>query len=770
MKKNVLSLLFISLGLGLNASHAQQIKSILTKDDGRFIASFRDQSIKFEEFSSQLNAYFGLGMDHSFVIKSKTVSNITGIETAKYKQYYNGYLVQNSEVLVRIKAGQVISINGRILPKTTKSIDFSTLISEKEAENIIKSSQNILFVNYSEPAELVILHDNIHSAQLVYKKRLDGRTVQFKSTFNEYFVNAQTGKIVKISPKSSMADVPTTAHTFYSGVRPITSDLTDAVYTLKDNERNIVTLNASGLSPDYSETATVLYPTALDYTNSTDVWDEKKSLLSITVDEIEHPSLFTNLGINVATFRGNRLVTKIEKLVGSTYVEVGRYDEIDMEVEITLPYTVPASTMGLYLEDDGDYKMTIIKDSFMLDFSTFSLVSVMEFEDSKIEYNFTDLSEGTREWVDGLSNGSYTIGLSVNPALDAHWGITMSHDFYKNKFGRVSFDGEGTKVTNYYNGMMYLAGTQNNAAAMNAPYNAMAFGTGEDGFNPFVILDVTGHEYSHLVVGETSMLEYTGESGALNESFADMMGIAIENYAYGDLDEWLMGDGLHTDPEVIIRSMSNPNEMSMSGVRQPDTYLGTYWAPTGSDDPDNGGVHINSGVGNFWFYLLSEGGEGVNDNGDSYNVPAIGIEKAQTIAYTLFTEYLTATSQYEDAYEASKEVVIDIYGEDSEEYDALIAAWYAVGFPRATGVHQDAKNNVLVNLYPNPSKGTVNVNILDGKKYHLNVYNVLGQIVYTQSEISGLQSLSLESLNAGMYTFELKNDTNYQAFKVNISK
>ena len=63
-----------------------------------------------------------------------------------------------------------------------------------------------------------------------------------------------------------------------------------------------------------------------------------------------------------------------------------------------------------------------------------------------------------------------------------------------------------------------------------------------------------------------------------------------------------------------IRSMQNPNTLS-----SPDTYLGEYWIDT-KQSYDNGGVHFNSGVQNYWFYLLSEGGSGENDDGISYQV------------------------------------------------------------------------------------------------------------------------------------------------------
>ena len=117
--------------------------------------------------------------------------------------------------------------------------------------------------------------------------------------------------------------------------------------------------------------------------------------------------------------------------------------------------------------------------------------------------------------------------------------------------------------------------------------------------------------------------------------------------------------------------MSNPNSFG-----DPDTYKGDNWL-IGSFD--NGGVHINSGVQNFWFYLLVEGGSGVNDNGDAYQVNGIGWEKAADIAYRNLTTYLVPNSQYADAREGALQSAADLFGSCSEEFIATAAAWYAVG-------------------------------------------------------------------------------------------
>ncbi|QLH46105.1 MAG: M4 family metallopeptidase [Bacteroidota bacterium] len=118
------------------------------------------------------------------------------------------------------------------------------------------------------------------------------------------------------------------------------------------------------------------------------------------------------------------------------------------------------------------------------------------------------------------------------------------------------------------------------------------------------------------------------------------------------------------------RSLINPNAFS-----DPDTYQGTFWY-TGAGD--FGGVHTNSGVQNYWFYLLSDGGSGTNDNGNAFSVTGIGINKARLIAYQTMIS-LTTNSQYADARAVSIQAAKDLYGNYGDEAEATTRAWYAVG-------------------------------------------------------------------------------------------
>ncbi|MBS1609598.1 MAG: M4 family metallopeptidase, partial [Bacteroidetes bacterium] len=246
-------------------------------------------------------------------------------------------------------------------------------------------------------------------------------------------------------------------------------------------------------------------------------------------------------------------------------------------------------------------------------------------------------------------------------ATDAHWGAEMTYDFYKNKFGRNSIDNAGFAIKSY---------VHYSTSYFNAFWDGsrMTYGDGSSTDNnlPLTALDVCGHEISHGLTSFTSNLTYSNEPGAMNEGFSDIFGTAIEFYARPASADWLIGGDFY-----IIRSMSNPNAYG-----QPDTYKGTFWYAGTSD---YGGVHTNSGVLNFWFYLLSAGGTGVNDNGFSYNVAGIGIDAAAAIAFKTNTAYLTSTAQYLDARVASIQAATDIYGAGSNEVIQTTNAWDAVG-------------------------------------------------------------------------------------------
>ena len=243
-------------------------------------------------------------------------------------------------------------------------------------------------------------------------------------------------------------------------------------------------------------------------------------------------------------------------------------------------------------------------------------------------------------------------------AIDAHWGMQETYDYFLNEHGRDSYNGNGGLIT------VYIHYDNNWFNAQWTGNGVMRFGDGAN--NPLTSIDVTSHEFSHGVTEYTAGLIYQNESGALNESYSDVFGTAVEFYALGDEADWLIGK-----ENFLLRSMSDPKSFG-----DPDTYRGDNW---NFGTSDNGGVHTNSGVQNHWYYLLSEGGSGVNDNGDAYNVVGIGMEAASAIAYRNLSVYLNQSSGYAAARMGALQSAEDIYGECSYEALQTLNAWYAVG-------------------------------------------------------------------------------------------
>jgi Zn-dependent metalloprotease len=177
-------------------------------------------------------------------------------------------------------------------------------------------------------------------------------------------------------------------------------------------------------------------------------------------------------------------------------------------------------------------------------------------------------------------------------------------DFYRSELGRSSIDDAGMDlVGNVHFGEAY----------MNAFWDGeqMTFGDGDgELFGSFArSLDVTAHELTHGVVQHLADLEYHGQSGALNESFADCLGAAVtqhvERQDAGTAD-WLIGDEV-MGPALYGEALRS---MRMPGTAYDNALLGRDPQPAHMDayfagEEDNQGVHINSGIPNRAFYLVS---------------------------------------------------------------------------------------------------------------------------------------------------------------------
>ncbi len=190
---------------------------------------------------------------------------------------------------------------------------------------------------------------------------------------------------------------------------------------------------------------------------------------------------------------------------------------------------------------------------------------------------------------------------SVDEAAD---GITATLGLYRDAFARSSYDGKSAEVVltvhyeqNYDNA--FWNGTQ------------LVFGDGDGQvFGSFTKpVDVLGHEFTHAVTQFTANLTYQGQSGALNESVSDCLGICVKQRVLGQTAEtadWLVGEGIFL-PGIharALRDMAHPGTAYDDPTLGKDPQVGDLADYVETTD-DNGGVHTNSGIPNRAFYLAA---------------------------------------------------------------------------------------------------------------------------------------------------------------------
>ncbi|WP_449397733.1 M4 family metallopeptidase [Chryseobacterium wanjuense] len=452
---------------------------------GSFHANFSGQNITSSFLINHLGEWLGTDSDHSFKFVKESTDEL-GIKHLVYQHYFKGIKVGDEIILIHEKNGMLTYVNGEISDKI--NVPVGNTISEMETEKIaaldMKAEGKTSFSNYEQ---LIAKVNTERGAELHSVSKIEAFSLKPLNAF-VYYIDNTTKNIVKKIEKSYKADFPSNSMTFYKGVQPITVDSYNGSYRLKDNARNIHTLDATNLDGNY-DLATGELTGAVEYTNTT-------------------------------------------------------------------PDFTAANT---------------------------------------------------------------------KPAVEVQWAMEKSHDYYVNKHARNSYDGNGSIIRNYYNVDFHLldssvpAGFGMNAAAIDASgIVCMVYGNGAyppypSGVfaNPVVGIDVAGHEYSHLIIGRNGLggLNYEGESGAINESIADMMGAAIEFYS-GINPNWTIGEGIINGP-LSLQHISEifPILMRRSvllGGQQPDTYMGTYWKNTANPTAQNdwGGVHTNSGVGIIGFIFF----------------------------------------------------------------------------------------------------------------------------------------------------------------------
>lgn len=315
-----------------------------------------------------------------------------------------------------------------------------------------------------------------------------------------------------------------------------------------------------------------------------------------------------------------------------------------------------------------------------------------------------DFKDTDNNWTTAEHNNS----TFDNAALDAHWGVEKTYDYFKTTFNRNSYDNAGAVLKSY----VHYSSSYDNAGWSGTE---MIYGDGATVFRPLTAFDVTAHELGHAVCEYTADLAYQRESGAMNEGFSDIWGAVVEHKYAPEKQNFLIGEDITIASPGYLRSLSNPK---VAYSKQPDTYRGINWKAAtveegcttpigGSFGNDYCGVHTNSGVLNHWFYILVMGKTGTNDLGKSYSVTGIGWDKAEKIVYKLESTYLTANSTYKNARDFGVQVAKELFGDKTPEAIATQDAFYAVGIgSKYLAVPDTTPPTIPTNLVASNTKGT----------------------------------------------------------------
>jgi len=257
-------------------------------------------------------------------------------------------------------------------------------------------------------------------------------------------------------------------------------------------------------------------------------------------------------------------------------------------------------------------------------------------------------------------------------SFDVHAYMGLTYNYYylvQNRHGMDNHNLDVKAIVHYPDGK--------DNAFWNSDYKMMFFlDPGSQGFVTAAALDVIAHEFTHGVTDYTSRLVYQFESGALNESFSDIMGTAVEFHwqAAGTgfcLADYYIGEDIFTNYGYALRNLVNPN------LNGDPCHLSQKKNLPNTEAGDWGGVHANCTIYGHAYYLLANGGTNVVSH---VAVTGIGVEKATNIFYNAFTAYLTPTSQFVNAANALLKSASVLFGSASSEYQQTVKAMQAIGW------------------------------------------------------------------------------------------
>jgi hypothetical protein len=331
------------------------------------------------------------------------------------------------------------------------------------------------------------------------------------------------------------------------------------------------------------------------------------------------------------------------------------------------------------------------------------------------------------------------------PVTTAHWAACKIQNYFKNVFGVSGLGGKEIQIeagldrpNAEYSQLQYFS----NISASDY-FNVIRLGKDYPNSQLYLsTVDIIAHEYSHGIIRYSSGLVSYGESGALNESFADIFANLAERSILGRND-WKLGEDLG----YTKRDLSSP---------LCSYYEGVNWEfPTNMEDEFEI-VHTNSGVQSKWFQLIYD---------------EIGLNDARKLVW--WTERcLNPTSKYRDSKNISIYLSQIFFGRCSDEHKAVVDAWYEVGVSPLNSngycknvyhimpwlkptIKMETKNSETSSIYPNPTRDFVNIELQEDSL--VEIIDINGKVVKALELSAGVNNVNVSDLPNGVYNIKTKN-------------
>ena len=280
-------------------------------------------------------------------------------------------------------------------------------------------------------------------------------------------------------------------------------------------------------------------------------------------------------------------------------------------------------------------------------------------------------------------------------AVDAHWAVTTGLRYFAEAHGRHGADGSNGEIDVYVHddadtGMNN--GRNAHQTTAEVPYafffsqtvDAIVVGDGDywwpagtpdkRDWIPFsAAFDVMTHELTHAVTSHTSGLVYENESGALNETFSDVMGVSADEWRfperYSPPGRVVIADRVARDRKSFLRDMIAPEK---SYRPQPSTMASVTPGCTPAETNDQCGVHGNSGIGNRAWSLMTLGG--THSTTHVIVDHPLGFQAARVLWY----ETLTRLRPQATIGEAAMSQIDWTWQYDRTHFNTVVCAWAAV--------------------------------------------------------------------------------------------